>query len=533
MNKINNLVNPLLTDLYQITMSYSYWKNKKHNDYSVFDLYFRKNPFEGEYCILAGLDQVISFVNNFKINSNDIEYLKTILPNIQEDFWIYLLNLNYDDVIIYSQNQGEIVFPKEPLLRIEGPLLKCQLLETTLLCLINFPSLVCTNASRMKLASGDNKSLLEFGLRRAQGPDGGISASRYSFLGGFDGTSNVLAAKISNINCKGTHAHSYVMSYNSLNEIENNLKLLKKNSNKDYNFYDLCINQMIRLNYNDTNKGELAAFISYAYSFPDDFLALIDTYDTLESGIKNFIIVAYALYELDYIPIGIRLDSGDLSYLSKEIRKIFIQEDKKCNTNYKFKDLKIVASNDINEKVLYELKNNKHEIDIFGIGTNLVTCQSQPALGCVYKLVELNNIPRIKISQQMIKSTMPFKKSIYRLYDNIGTPILDLIQMYDEKEPLIGKKILCHHPNEQYKKLYVTPFKVRCLLNKIWDKSDNTKVNFEDLKKFKEYSKNELNLFRDDHKRILNPTPYKVSVSTNLLKYLNNIYIENLPIKNI
>jgi nicotinate phosphoribosyltransferase len=288
---------------------------------------------------------------------------------------------------------GTVVFPRLPLLRVEGPILKAQLLETVLLTLTNFASLVATNATRFRATTGPDKTFHEFGLRRAQGPDGGLSASKYCYLGGFDGTSNVLAGKLYGIPIKGTHAHAYVSSYNKMEDLKVS-DLRDRISGESRPFAQLCLQYLNELGPilkflpEETNKGELAAFISYAIAFPTNFLALVDTYDVLKSGVPNFLSVARALHEFNYQAIGLRLDSGDLAYLSLEVRARFTEVAKIFNIPY-IKNLNIVASNDINENILISLEKQEHAIDTFGIGTHLVTCQKQPALGCVYKLVEV------------------------------------------------------------------------------------------------------------------------------------------------
>ena len=288
---------------------------------------------------------------------------------------------------------GTLVFPRIPLLRIEGPILKTQLLETTLLTLVNYASLVATNAARFCAAAGPNKTLMEFGLRRAQGPDGGLSASKYCYLGGFDGTSNVLAGKLYDIPIKGTHAHAYISSYQAMDDLTE--RTINDAITEEIRpFANLCekyleeVADVMKIVPEETNKGELAAFTSYAMAFPTEFLALVDTYDVLKSGLPNFLAVARALHECNYKAVGLRLDSGDLAYLSLQVRAQFIRLAKHFSIPY-FENFTIVASNDINEDTLVSLETQGHAINSFGIGTHLVTCQKQPALGCVYKLVEV------------------------------------------------------------------------------------------------------------------------------------------------
>lgn len=230
-------------------------------------------------------------------------------------------------MVCFTLKKSKVCFPKEPLIRVEGPLAIAQLLETTLLNLVNFPSLITTNASRMRLAAGSDKMLLEFGLRRAQGPDGGISASKYAYVGGFDGTSHVLAGKLFGISVKGTHAHSFVMSYTGLKDLKSTKIASSTDSLVEVEFLELVLSKRSLLGFTSTNESELAAFVAYAQSFPNGLVALVDTYDTLTSGVPNFLCVGWALYELGYHPRGIRLDSGDLAYLSKEVRNMFRETD--------------------------------------------------------------------------------------------------------------------------------------------------------------------------------------------------------------
>jgi nicotinate phosphoribosyltransferase len=455
----NNFVCPLLTDLYEVSMVYAYWKSGRQNNISAFDLFFRKNPFRGEFTIFAGLSQILKFMETFKVTVEHINFLKQILPNADPEFFIWFKEeLKLKDVIVYAPIEGTVVFPREPLLRVEGPLAACQLLETVLLNLVNFPSLVCTNAARYRLLCGPNKQLLEFGLRRAQGPDGAMSASVYSFMGGFDGTSNVLASLTSGIPIYGTHAHAFITSFSGLSDLEQHAD--EPLGNSSVPFREVCMRNRQALSCEYTNDGELAAFISYALCFPQTFLCLVDTYSTEESGIPNFLVVSLSLVQCGLRPVGVRLDSGDLAYLSKFARTKFKELDEKVGIildDFKFENLKIVASNDLNETTLSSLELQGHAIDCFGIGTNLVTCQSQPALGCVYKMVEIEGSPRIKLSQEIEKVTIPGRKKCYRLFGKERVPLLDLMVHVSEDEPKAGHRVLCRHPFIENKRAFVSP----------------------------------------------------------------------------
>eukprot|EP01038_Epipyxis_sp_PR26KG_P016817 gene16817-23018_t len=530
----NPLVSPMLTDMYQITMTYSYWKHDKHNEHAVFDLFFRKCPFGGEFCVFAGQDEVLSLLASFRFKEDDIEYLRAILPRAEPQFFEWLRNLNCSEVIVYSMDEGSLVFPREPLFRVEGPLGVVQLLETTILNLVNYPSLIATNAARMRLAAGPGKTLLEFGLRRAQGPDGGVSASKYSVLGGFDGTSNVLAGKLFNIDVRGTHAHSYVMSYISLEDIKSTTIASSKDPSVEVEFLELVLNWRARLNYNATNNGELAAFISYAQSFPSAFLALIDTYDTLSSGLLNFIIVGLALHDLGYKPVGIRLDSGDLAYLSISARDLFKKIDEIHTKENVFTSCKISASNDLNEDVILGLNAQGHEVDTFGVGTHLVTCQKQAALGCVYKLVAIKGQPRIKISQDAEKLLIPGCKNVYRLYGSDGHALVDIMQLNNEEViPEVGKSIIIRHPFITTKRAEVTPTTVKQLLKCVFDGPRGFIQDRVVLKIARDECIAELAKMRSDHKRPINPTPFKVSVSQNLFDYMHKLWEAEAPMTHL
>lgn len=395
----------LLTDLYQLTMSYGYWKLGRSEQESIFHLFFRRAPFEGGYAIAAGLATAIEFLEAFQFDSSDIEYLATINGNdgkslFEKQYLDYLSNLRLS-VDVDAMPEGTLAFGHEPLLRIQGPILQCQLLETPLLNIINFQTLIATKASRIASAAGKDP-VLEFGLRRAQGVDGALSASRAAYIGGCAATSNVMAGKKYGIPVKGTHAHSWVMSFDD----------------------------------------ELESFQQYANVMPNNCVFLVDTYDTLE-GVRKAVIVGNKLRDSGHEMVGIRLDSGDLAELSIQARKILDESG--------FPNASIVASNDLDENAIQSLRRDGAQISVWGIGTKLSTAYDQPALGGVYKLGALRNedgtwLHKIKLSEQAIKTSIPGKLQVRRytadinqlgralagdiIYDELGRRDWD--QSYDE-----------------------------------------------------------------------------------------------------
>ncbi|XP_059618873.1 nicotinate phosphoribosyltransferase isoform X2 [Phlebotomus argentipes] len=530
----NSVVQPLLTDLYQITMAYAYWKSGKTEDQSVFDLFFRTNPFQGEFTIFAGLEECLKFLENFHYSDGDIEYLRQTLPDgIEDEFFEYLSHLTAKDVIMYAIEEGSVVFPRVPLIKVEGPLIVVQLLETTLLTLVNYASLMATNAARYRMVAGKNIKLLEFGLRRAQGPDGGLSASKYSYVGGFDGTSNVLAGKLFDIPVKGTHAHAYITSFTGFSELKTRT-LRHKVTGIPQDLLELSIrhrdalSEVLDISTEESSEGELAAMVSFAIAFPDGFMALVDTYDVKRSGLLNFCAVALALNDQGYRAIGIRIDSGDLAYLSCLARQTFEQVSARFRIPW-FNTLTIVASNDINEDTIISLNEQGHKIDCFGIGTHLVTCQRQPALGCVYKLVEINSQARIKLSQDVEKVTMPGSKNAFRLFGADGHALIDLMQKVSEPPPEVGQKVLCRHPFQESKRAYVIPTRVECLYKVYW-RDGRICQSLPGLDQVRDRVQASLKTVRNDHKRTLNPTPYKVAVSDHLYNFIHDLWLQNAPI---
>jgi nicotinate phosphoribosyltransferase len=390
---------PLQTDLYQLTMAAAYFHGGTHGRESVFHLFFRRLPFKGGYAIAAGLAPAIQWLQDFRFQAPELDYLATLRtksghPLFRENFLSHLatLRLNLD---IDAIPEGNAVFPHEPLLRIQGPILHAQLVETALLNIVNFQTLIATKAARI-CHSAQGAPVMEFGYRRAQGTDGGLSASRAAWIGGCAGTSNVLAGMAFGIPVLGTHAHSWVMSF----------------------------------------EEELEAFEKYADAMPDNSTLLVDTYDTL-AGVEKAIVIAGKLRASGHALNGIRLDSGDLAYLSIEARKMFDAAD--------FPEVKIVASNDLDEHLIQSLHHQGAKIDIWGVGTNLVTAADQPALGGVYKLAALRAPdgtwqPRIKLSEQRAKSSIPGRLQVRRFMRGgqfIADAIHDIDQPFAEGESRI------------------------------------------------------------------------------------------------
>lgn len=386
-----NTDNPLLTDLYQLTMAAGYHASGRHGQEAVFHLFFRTLPFKGGYAISAGLGSAVEWLRGFRFAADDIEYLGTLKdaangPLFRAEFLAYLRDLELT-VDIDAMPEGTLVFPHQPVLRISGPILQCQLLETALLNIINFQTLIATKAARVCQAA-KGEPVLEMGLRRAQGPDGALAASRAAHIGGCATTSNVLAGKVYDIPLKGTHAHSWVMSF----------------------------------------ETELEAFEQYAAALPGNCTFLVDTYDTLE-GVRNAVKVGRKLRESGHRLLGIRLDSGDLAWLSRQARAILDEAG--------FPDVVIVASNDLDENLIENLKHQDARINVWGVGTCLVTGGGQSALGGVYKLAAVRGEdgkwhPRIKLSEQVIKVSTPGLQQVRRFEKN-GRFIADAI--YDAEVP--------------------------------------------------------------------------------------------------
>ncbi len=510
---IPSLVKAMKTDAYQLTMAYAYWKNGNADDPATFEYFFRKCPFGGEFALFGGLGDLIRFLQEVHFTEEDITYLQeTLLVDVDPGFFDWLRAVDFHRLTVSAVPEGTAVFARVPLVQVSGPLAIAQLLESPLLQCLNFPTLMVTNAVRYRLAAGPDKKLFEFGFRRAQDP---MRASEYALVGGFTGTSNVEASRLFGVMPVGTMAHSFVQTFKSVDDVRN--LMLKDTSGADRNFLERVLAIRVEHYLQHTNDGELAAFVAYAQAFPKKFLALVDTYDTLRSGVPNFLCVAKALVEWGYQPVGIRIDSGDLAHLSQQSRRQF-------NTFYAWQSSTrrfiIVVSNDIDEATLWSLRQQEQQIDTMGIGTHLVTCAEQPALGGVYKLV-FRYSPCLKLSGDPGKTTLPGRKISYRLIGEDGKAILDLLMLDDELAPLPGIRVLCRHPVIESSRVYVVPSEVVPLHEVVWGPGIDYAPR--GLEERRARVKQQLALLREDHLRHLNPTPYKVSVSDKLYHLLHGM----------
>ena len=397
----------LLTDLYELTMMQGYFEKQSANETVIFDVFFRENPVKNGYSIMAGLEQVIEYIKNLNFSYEDVDYLRG-LGIFSEDFLHYLSGFHFSGNI-YAIPEGSVIFPKEPILKVIAPIMEAQLVETAILNIINHQSLIATKTARVvHAAQGDG--VMEFGLRRAQGPDAGLYGARAAMIGGCVGTSNVLAGKMFDVPIMGTHAHSWIMSF----------------------------------------PDEYTAFKAYAELYPDACTLLVDTYDTLKSGVPNAIRVFREMKDAGIHPksYGIRLDSGDLAYLSKKARVMLDAAG--------FEDAVIAASNDLDEMLINDLKIQGAAITSWGVGTHLITSKDCPSFGGVYKLAAIEKdgefLPKIKISENTEKITNPGNKTIYRVYDKeTGKLRADLICFADETYDT-SEELLLFDPNETWKK---------------------------------------------------------------------------------
>ena len=454
----------LHTDLYQINMMKTYWETGVYEKKAIFEAYFRKLPFENGYAIFAGLERIVRYIEQLRFSKTDIDYLRD-LGQYPEEFLTYLENFEFKGSI-RSAVEGELVFANEPLVQVEGTLAECQLIETALLNIVNFQTLIATKASRVRMVSGDDP-VLEFGTRRAQELDAAIWGTRAAYIGGCDATSNVRAGKMFGIPVSGTHAHALVQAY----------------------------------------RDDYKAFKAYAESHRD-CVFLVDTYDILKSGVPNAIRVAKEFGDkINFL--GVRIDSGDMAYMSKKVRQQLDEAG--------FTKAKIYASSDLDEKTILNLKMQGAKIDVWGIGTRLITAYDQPALGCVYKLVSIEDengvmVDTMKISNNAEKVSTPGKKQVWRITRNSdGKSEGDYIALWDERPDQLDE-LFMFHPVYTYINKTVTDFTARPILQPIFD---NGKLVYElpKLQDIKAYKDEQIEALWDEYKRILNPEQYPVDLS--------------------
>lgn len=463
----------LLTDLYELTMMQGYFRNKAQNETVIFDAFYRNNPGDGGYAIACGLEQVIQYVRELHFSPEDIEYLRS-LHIFDEDFLAYLADFHFSGDI-YAIPEGTVIFPREPLVKVVAPIMEAQLMETAILNIINHQSLIATKAARVcHAARGDG--IMEFGLRRAQGPDAGTYGARAAVIGGCIGTSNVLCGQLFDVPVKGTHAHSWIMSF----------------------------------------PDEYSAFKAYADMYPDACILLVDTYDTLKSGVPNAIRVFTEMREAG-IPLtfyGIRLDSGDLAYLSKKARKMLDAAG--------FPDAVISASNDLDEFLIDSLKEQGAAITSWGVGTNLITSKDCPSFGGVYKLAAIQApdgsfIPKIKLSENSEKITNPGNKKIYRIYEKESGKIkADLICMEDETYHE-SEDLMLFDPLEPWKKtlLKAGTYTLRELMVQVFSKGICVYTSPKTME-IRDYCLKEQDTLWEETRRLVNPHKVYVDLSDKL-----------------
>ena len=479
--RANNLT--LLTDLYELTMMQGYFKNPT-NQTVIFDMFYRNNPCGGSFAIAAGLEQMIEYIENLRFTKEDVEYLRS-LDMFQEDFLDYLSTFHFTGDI-YAIPEGTVVFPREPIVKVIAPIMEAQLVETAILNIINHQSLIATKAARVCYAArGDG--VMEFGLRRAQGPDAGIYGARAAVIAGCVGTSNVLTGQMFHVPVLGTHAHSWIMSF----------------------------------------PDEYTAFKTYAKMYPDSCTLLVDTYDVLKSGVPNAIRVFEEMREegIKLTKYGIRIDSGDLAYLSKEAYKMLAAAG--------FDDAAIAASSDLDEYLIDSLKTQDAKINSWGVGTNLITSKDNPAFGGVYKLAAVkdsdsnNFIPKIKLSENTEKVTNPGNKTVYRIYSKTTGKIkADLICLADEVfDP--EETMIIFDPVDTWKKTKVLggTYEIRELLIPVIREGKRVYTS-PDVMDIRDYCQKEQNTLWDESRRLINPQKVYVDLSQKLYDLKKNLLEE-------
>lgn len=469
----------LHTDYYELNMMYTYWKKGLHNRRAVFEVYFRKLPFDNGFAVFAGLEHVVNYLKNLSFSDSDIDYLREY-GEYDEEFLRWLKDMQFS-CTVRSALEGDLVFNEEPIFQVEGPLAQCQLIETAVLNMVNFQTLIATKAARIKTVCGDDP-VMEFGSRRAQEVDAAIWGTRAAYIAGFDATSNVLAGKLFGIPISGTHAHALVQTY----------------------------------------RNEYDAFKAYATTHKN-CVFLVDTYDTLKSGVPSAIKVAREMDDkINFL--GVRIDSGDMAYISKRVRKQLDEAG--------FPNAKIYASNDLDEKTVLNLKMQDAKIDVWGIGTKVITAFDQPALGAVYKLVSIedakgNMMDTLKLSSNAAKISTPGKKQVWRITNNEKNDKSegDYVTFWNE-DPREHNSLYMFHPQYTYINKTVEDFQAKPLLHDIFV---NGKLVYDlpTVKEIKDYCAANLDSLWDEYKRILNPQVYPVDLSSKLyshkMKYIEKI----------
>ncbi|XP_015310808.3 nicotinate phosphoribosyltransferase isoform X1 [Macaca fascicularis] len=547
---------PLLTDLYQATMALGYWRAGRARDAAEFELFFRRCPFGGAFALAAGLRDCVRFLRAFRLRDADVQFLASVLPpDTDPAFFEHLRSLDCSEVTVRALPEGSLAFPGVPLLQVSGPLLVVQLLETPLLCLVSYASLVATNAARLRLIAGPEKRLLEMGLRRAQGPDGGLTASTYSYLGGFDSSSNVLAGQLRGVPVAGTLAHSFVTSFSG-SEVPPDPMLAPAAGEGPG--VDLAAKAQVWLEHvcahlglgvQEPHPGERAAFVAYALAFPQAFQGLLDSYSVRRSGLPNFLAVALALGELGYRAVGVRLDSGDLLQQAQEIRKVFRAAAAQFQVPW-LESVPIAVSNNIDEEALARLAQEGSEVNVIGIGTgwahchllsptqgsevnvigigtSVVTCPQQPSLGCVYKLVAVGGQPRMKLTEDPEKQTLPGSKAAFRLLGSDGSLLMDVLQLAEEPAPQAGQELRVWPPGAQ-EPCTVRPAQVEPLLRLCLQQGQLCEP-LPSLAESRALVQLSLSQLSPEHRRLQSPAQYQVVLSERLQALVNSLHARASP----
>lgn len=481
MNDLKKRNLTMLTDFYELTMANGYFLNGKGDDTTQFDMFFRTIPDNGGFAIMAGVEQLSQYLENLKFTDEDIEYLRG--RGFGEDFLDYLKNFDFK-CDIYCVPEGTPIFPREPIVTVRGPAIQAQFIETMLLLAINHQSLIATKANRLVRAA-QGRAIMEFGSRRAQGFDGAVYGARASYIGGCAGTACTISDREFGVPALGTMAHSWVQLFDT----------------------------------------ELDAFCAYAKAYPNECTLLVDTYDVLKSGVPNAIeAFKREVLPRGFRPKGIRIDSGDITYLSRKARKML--------DDAGFEDVKIIASNSLDEYIIRDMLRQGAQVDSFGVGERLITASSTPVFGGVYKLVAVENdgimMPKIKLSENVAKVTTPGAKNLWRLYDNeTGKAIADLITLADEVID-DSQPYELFDPDVTWKRKTVENYTARPLLQPLFIKGKCV-YEYPDLKDIRNYCAEQVETLWDEVKRFENPHNYYVDMSQALWDMKNEMINKYKP----